>query len=76
MGQIWLNILMFWICGVLWEVIAYQIRGGRTQSFDSICSPAVFIELTATQLAQWDKHQSAEWEAVGSNPGRTNTQGL
>ena len=32
--------------------------------------------LTATRLAQWDKRRSAEREAVGSNPGRTNTQGL
>ena len=32
-------------------------------------------ELTA-QLAQWDKRQSAEREAVGSNHGRTSTQGL
>ena len=32
--------------------------------------------LTAARLAQWDKRLSAEREAVGSNPGRTNTQGL
>ena len=32
-------------------------------------------ELTA-RLAQWNKRQSAEREAVGSNPGRTSTQGL
>ena len=32
--------------------------------------------LTAAWLAQWDKRRSAEWEAVGSNPGRSNTQGL
>ena len=32
--------------------------------------------LTAARLAQWDKRRSAEREAVGSNPGRTNTQGL
>ena len=31
---------------------------------------------TATWLAQWDKLRSTEWEAVGSNPGRTNPQGL
>ena len=31
---------------------------------------------TAAQLAQLGEHRSAEWEAVGSNPGRTNTQGL
>ena len=27
-------------------------------------------------LAQLGERQSAEWEVVGSNPGRTNTQGL
>ena len=32
--------------------------------------------LTAARLAQWDKRRSAEREAAGSNPGRTNTQGL
>ena len=32
--------------------------------------------LTATRLAQWNKRRSGEREAVGSKPGRTNTQGL
>ena len=32
--------------------------------------------ITAARLAQWDKRRSAEREAVGSNPGLTNTQGL
>ena len=27
-------------------------------------------------LAQLEKRRSAEWEVAGSNPGRTNTQGL
>ena len=31
---------------------------------------------TAAQLAQLDKRRSAEREAAGSSPGRTNTQGL
>ena len=35
-----------------------------------------YPELAAARLAQWDKHRSAEWEALGSNPGHTNTQGL
>ena len=30
---------------------------------------------SAARLAQWYKRRSAEREAVGSNPGRTNTQG-
>ena len=30
----------------------------------------------AARLAQCDKRRSAERETVGSNPGRTNTQGL
>ena len=32
--------------------------------------------MTASRLAQLDKHRSAEREAAGSSPGRTNTQGL
>ena len=32
--------------------------------------------ITAARLAQWDKRRSAEREALGSNPGRTKTQGL
>ena len=31
---------------------------------------------TTARLAQWDKRRSAEREVAGSNPGRTNTQGL
>ena len=36
----------------------------------------ILLLVTAARLAQWDKGQSAVREAVGSNPGRTNTQGL
>ena len=32
--------------------------------------------LSAARLAQWDKRRSAERVVAGSNPGRTNTQGL
>ena len=32
--------------------------------------------LPAAVLAQLDKRRFAEWEAAGSSPGRTNTQGL
>ena len=32
--------------------------------------------IIAARLAQWDKGRSAEREAVGSNPERTNTQDL
>ena len=32
--------------------------------------------LTAARLAQWDKRRPSEGEAEGSNPSRTNTQGL
>ena len=31
---------------------------------------------TAALLAQLGERRSAEWEVAGSNPGRTNTQGL
>ena len=34
------------------------------------------VVVIAARLAQWDKGQSAELEAVGSNAGRTNTQDL
>ena len=34
------------------------------------------IDLTAARLAQLGERRSAEREAVGSNPGRTNTRGL
>ena len=36
--------------------------------------PQIYISLTG--LAQWDKRRSATREAVGSNPGWSNTQGL
>ena len=32
--------------------------------------------LPGTWLAQLGERWSAEWEVTGSNPGRTNTQGL
>ena len=34
------------------------------------------IEQTATRLAWLDKRWFAKWEVMGSNPSRTNTQGL
>ena len=34
------------------------------------------MAMTAARLAQLGERRSAEQEAVGSNPGRTNTQGL
>ena len=36
----------------------------------------IYTRLTAARLAQLGERRSAEREAVGSNPGRTNTQGL
>ena len=36
----------------------------------------MYILYTAARLAQLDKRRSAEREAAGSSPGRTNTQGL
>ena len=36
----------------------------------------ILLLVTAARLAQWDKGRSAVREAVGSNPVRTNTQGL
>ena len=36
----------------------------------------ILADTTAAWLAQLAEHRSAEREAVGSNPGRTNTQGL
>ena len=34
------------------------------------------VFLSAARVAQFDKHRSDEQEVAGSNPGRTNTQGL
>ena len=34
------------------------------------------VKLTAARLTQLEEHWSAELGAVGSNPRRTNTQGL
>ena len=34
------------------------------------------IKITAAWLAQLGERRSAEREVAGSNPGRTNTQGL
>ena len=34
------------------------------------------LYLSAARLGQWDKRWSTERMAVGSNPGRTNTQGF
>ena len=42
----------------------------------TIVTDILFDILTAARLAQWDKRRPAEPEAVGSNPGQTNTQGL
>ena len=36
----------------------------------------VRLTLAAARLAQLGEHRSAERKAVGSNPGRTNTQGF
>ena len=36
--------------------------------------PQIYISLTG--LAQWNKRRSAKQEAIGSNPGWSNTQGL
>ena len=36
----------------------------------------IIYYFTAARLAQLGERRSAEREAVGSNPGRTNTQGL
>ena len=36
----------------------------------------LMVVLTAAWLAQLGEHQSAEREAIDSNPGRTNTQSL
>ena len=40
------------------------------------CHNIVYTFLTAARLAQWDERRSAEREVAGSDPGRTNTQGL
>ena len=42
----------------------------------TIVTDILFDILTAARLAQLGERRPAEREAVGSNPGRTNTQGL
>ena len=53
----------------------------HSSSFIYILAPflrisTIYRGLKLCRLAQWDKRRSAEREAVGSNPGLTNTQGL
>ena len=47
-----------------------------TKDFFESLHLVIWYPLTAAQLAQFDKRRSAELEAAGSSPGRTNTQGL
>ena len=46
--------------------------------FPKTLSPLSYynVSFCFARLAQLDKRRSAEWEAAGSSPGRTNTQGL
>ena len=52
----------------------------RSARILSDCDPVLddrfTSEMTAARLAQLGERRSAEREAVGSNPGRTNTQDL
>jgi len=41
---------------------------------DRVIHTGLFFSI-ATWLAQLDKGRSGEWEAAGSSPGQTNTQG-
>ena len=54
--------------------------GDATPSANSDSLTLSFCERTGTfaaaRLAQWDKRRPVEQKAVGSNPGRTNTQCL
>ena len=42
----------------------------------NICRPHITDRLAADRLAQLVEYRTAVREVVGSNPGRTNTQGL
>ena len=52
---------------------AKEINCEEIPGFSSQLAVRVFA---AARLAQWDKRRPVERKAVGSNPGRTNAQGL
>ena len=56
--------------GLWYEKIKLAMNAGMRLSF------YLGHALTAARLAQLGERRSAEREAVGSNPGWTNTQGL
>ena len=56
--------------GLWYEKIKLAMNAGIRLSF------YLGHALTAARLAHLGEGRSAEQEAVGSNPGRTNTQGL
>ena len=57
---------------VVRALASHQCGPGSNPGVDTICG----LIFTAARLAQLGKCRSAERKAVGSNPGRTNTQGL
>ena len=63
------------ISGAVYVVYCWNTRI-QTQLQQKQKQWSKFIHLTAARLAQLGERRSAEREAVGSNPGRTNTQGL
>ena len=58
---------------ILRMVFVDQKLGNKRRRWNSILQS---VSVTAARLAQLGERRSAEREAVGSNPGRTNTQGL
>ena len=61
-------------CWVKSEFPLYTLLANRCLVFGDWTLYHLYI--TAARLAQLGERRSAEREAVGSNPGRTNTQGL
>ena len=64
-----------------WSVIqdSFNLNNNGVQgvkSYKMIVQGPSLLRRRPARLAQRDKRRSAEREAVGSNPGRTKTQGI
>ena len=58
------------------KAVIFAVSSAFDRRASSINARSLDGAISAAWLAQLGERRSAEWEAVGSNPGRTNTQGL
>ena len=58
-----------------WNILS-SIVNKSSKQIENASSGCLKEVTAATRLAQLGEHRSAEQEVVGSNPGRTNNQGL